>query len=261
MENIENIEELEILLSTEILDNKMPTFDDLSTTTLRKVIRFYRLHLLKDINGFSKKSRAELLEICNKMFNISNNGIELKARDPITFKFKEKQPKKPKVEPKKTLKKEKTKAISKLFIRVANKQVLDNLPHGLETLIILDFEHHNNEKNDNLPSSLKHIYISTSQKRIRTEGTIMGYFPKLPFGCHIEFIYFVGEDRNVEYRTKENGNDKVDENIFNNPVFGYSKLEKAYVELPVKKEKQKGVNGVQDVYIIAEKDLVALDVQ
>ena len=84
MENTD-IQEIQEILSNELINIEMPKFDDLSTAQLRRVIKFYRIHMLYDIQSYTKKSRDELLEICSKMFNISNEGIELKRKEPLKF--------------------------------------------------------------------------------------------------------------------------------------------------------------------------------
>ena len=92
----------------------MVSFSDLNITQLKKVIRFYRLHILKDITGYTKNNRDELIELCEKMFHINENGISLKVSNPIVFdipkgrvikprKKREVQPKKEIVKVKKTL--------------------------------------------------------------------------------------------------------------------------------------------------------------
>ncbi|MDR3666737.1 MAG: hypothetical protein P4L35_07840 [Ignavibacteriaceae bacterium] len=81
------LQDLSELLSNEIIDIEMPTFDDLSTSQLKQVIKNYRLHLLHDITGYTKQHRQELLQICEKMFHIDKDGIRLKVNEPIKFEI------------------------------------------------------------------------------------------------------------------------------------------------------------------------------
>ena len=78
----------------------MVSFSDLNITQLKKVIRFYRLHILKDITGYTKNNRNELIELCEKMFHINENGISLKVSNPIVFDI----PKGRVIKPKKAIK-------------------------------------------------------------------------------------------------------------------------------------------------------------
>jgi hypothetical protein len=82
-ENNINHNDLTKILSNDIIYINMPTFDDLSTSQLKQVISNYNMHFI--IKQYSTKKRAELLEICNNMFNIDNQGIRLKKMEPIVF--------------------------------------------------------------------------------------------------------------------------------------------------------------------------------
>jgi len=80
MENLEN--ELEINFSPNI-NNMPPTFNDLTLTQLKKVISTYNIHYA--IKSYSKKKHNELVDICNNIFNIDEQGIRPKNMAPITF--------------------------------------------------------------------------------------------------------------------------------------------------------------------------------
>lgn len=86
LENI-TIEELVEKLSNDIINIEMPTFEDLSTTQLKQVIRNYNLHYA--VKGYSKLKREELIELCLNMFHMDNKGIKLKNAEPIIFKVPE----------------------------------------------------------------------------------------------------------------------------------------------------------------------------
>ena len=60
-------------------------FEDLTNAQLKKVIKNYRLHLLKGITGYSSFSREDLISTCKKFFNIDNEKIVPKVVDPIFF--------------------------------------------------------------------------------------------------------------------------------------------------------------------------------
>ncbi|WP_309449886.1 hypothetical protein [Clostridium sp.] len=113
---------------------------------------------------------------------------------------------------------------------------MDNLPNGIEILFIYSFtELHCNEIYSNLPSSLKCIYV-----RALMFGNREHIFSKLPFGCEIKRInlkrehdYNFGEKcpkRRLVYTCDK------DDNLFKNPVYGYSNAFKTYVKVPFKKE-------------------------
>lgn len=60
-------------------------FEDLSNTQLKKVIRNYRLHLLKELTGYTKMSRDDLITLCKKLFDIDDEKIKPKITEPIFF--------------------------------------------------------------------------------------------------------------------------------------------------------------------------------
>ena len=62
----------------------MTTFDDLTTSQLRQVIRNYNFHTV--IPDYGKKKRKELLAICKDMFDIDNESITLKQFEPLVLK-------------------------------------------------------------------------------------------------------------------------------------------------------------------------------
>ena len=80
MENLEN--ELEINFSPNI-NNMPPTFNDLTLTQLKKVISNYNIHYA--IKSYSKKKHSELVDICNNIFHIDEQGIRPKNMNPIIF--------------------------------------------------------------------------------------------------------------------------------------------------------------------------------
>ena len=41
-------------------------FEDLTNAQLKKVIKNYRLHLLKELTGYTKLSREDLINLCKK---------------------------------------------------------------------------------------------------------------------------------------------------------------------------------------------------
>ncbi len=63
----------------------MVTFSDLSIAQLKKIIKLYRSHILKDITSYIKKEKNELITLCEKMFQIHENSISLKTSEPIQF--------------------------------------------------------------------------------------------------------------------------------------------------------------------------------
>ena len=69
-------------------------FEDLSDAQLKKVIKNYRLHLLKELTGYSKMSRDDLINLCKKLFDIDDEKIKPKISEPIYFDIpKGRQPK------------------------------------------------------------------------------------------------------------------------------------------------------------------------
>ncbi|MDR3478839.1 MAG: hypothetical protein P4M14_12515 [Gammaproteobacteria bacterium] len=113
---------------------------------------------------------------------------------------------------------------------------MDNLPEGIEILIIYScMGLLCNKIYSNLPSSLKCIYV-----RALMFGNREHIFSKLPFGCEIKRINFEQEhnynfsekcsERQLVYRCDK------DDNLFKNPVYGYSDAFKKYVKVPFKKE-------------------------
>ena len=73
-------------------------FEDLSNTQLKKVIKNYRLHLLKELTGYSKMSRDDLISLCKKLFDIDDEKVKPKITEPIYFDIpKGKQPKAEKI--------------------------------------------------------------------------------------------------------------------------------------------------------------------
>ena len=69
-------------------------FEDLTNAQLKKVIKNYRLHLLKELTGYTKLSREDLINLCKKLFDIDDEKIKPKITEPIYFDIpKGKQPK------------------------------------------------------------------------------------------------------------------------------------------------------------------------
>lgn len=102
-------------------------FEDLTNAQLKKVIKNYRLHLLKELTGYTKMSREDLINLCKKLFDIDDEKIKPKITEPIFFDIpKGRQPKaekkkkvvmpiekKPEPKPQPTPKPEKTKKLSR----------------------------------------------------------------------------------------------------------------------------------------------------
>jgi hypothetical protein len=73
-------------------------FEDLSDAQLKRVIKNYRLHLLKELTGYTKMSREDLINLCKKLFDIDDEKIKPKITEPIYFDIpKGKQPKAEKI--------------------------------------------------------------------------------------------------------------------------------------------------------------------
>jgi predicted RNA methylase len=63
-------------------------FEDLTVHQLRKIISYFRFHLLEDIK--KKRTRDELLGVCNTLFEIKNdNKIHLKVNKPFQIDIPE----------------------------------------------------------------------------------------------------------------------------------------------------------------------------
>jgi hypothetical protein len=60
-------------------------FEDLSDAQLKRVIKNYRLHLLKELTGYTKMSREDLINLCKKLFDIDDKKIKPKITEPIFF--------------------------------------------------------------------------------------------------------------------------------------------------------------------------------
>lgn len=80
MENLENTIEINFLPN---INNMPPTFNDLTLTQLKKVISNYNIHYA--IKSYSKKKHSELVDICNNIFHIDEQGIRPKNMNPIIF--------------------------------------------------------------------------------------------------------------------------------------------------------------------------------
>jgi len=80
MENSENTIEINFLPN----NINMPiTFKDLTLAQLKKVISNFNIHYA--IKDYSKKKHSELVDICNNIFHIDEQGIRPKNMVPITF--------------------------------------------------------------------------------------------------------------------------------------------------------------------------------
>jgi hypothetical protein len=86
MENFENTIEINFLPN----NTNMPiTFNDLTLFQLKKVISNFNIHYA--IKDYSKKKHLELVDICNNIFHIDEQGIRPKNMIPITFVVPEKK--------------------------------------------------------------------------------------------------------------------------------------------------------------------------
>ena len=65
-------------------------FEDLTVYQLRKIVSYFRIHLLEDFKN--KRTKDELLGICNTLFEIKNgNKIHLKVNKPFQIDIPEKK--------------------------------------------------------------------------------------------------------------------------------------------------------------------------
>jgi hypothetical protein len=82
-------------------------FEDLTVYQLRKIVSYFRIHLLEDFKN--KKTKDELLGICNTLFEIKNgNKIHLKVNKPFQIdipenKVRKSKPKKVEEKPEKVV--------------------------------------------------------------------------------------------------------------------------------------------------------------
>ena len=125
--------------------------------------------------------------------------------------------------------------MKKLFIFHADNQMMNNLPKGIETLIIYGVRGWGMDKVfSNLPITLKNIYVRTAMYEIREK-----MFPKLPIGCEIVRINLSYENCDINYDNfeKEMVYRNIENNtLFKSPLYGYSKLYEKYIKIQFEKE-------------------------
>jgi hypothetical protein len=74
------------------------------------------------------------------------------------------------------------------YIEYASETDLNNLVMGIETLVLFNPDNEDDTKFDNLPITLKNIYIMHSDDGQGSPQPLEKLFPKLPFGCKVERI-------------------------------------------------------------------------
>lgn len=60
-------------------------FSDLTNAQLKKIIRYFNHH--KIVKGYSKMTRDELINHCQKHMTIVGNMIKLQAGEPLSVAF------------------------------------------------------------------------------------------------------------------------------------------------------------------------------
>jgi hypothetical protein len=85
-------------------------FEDLTVYQLRKIVSYFRIHLLEDFKN--KRTKDELLGICNTLFEIKNgNKIHLKVNKPFQIDIPENKVRVRKSKPKKAVEEKPKKAV------------------------------------------------------------------------------------------------------------------------------------------------------
>jgi hypothetical protein len=182
----------------------MVKFEDLSITTLKQIIRNYRMHLLFDIKDYTKKSREELVELCNNMFNINDKEITLKAHKPMTFILPEKKLKKEKKKPKKKVIEEKEQKLIKDY----------EFLHNENSKAIKSFDAMTNQQKNNY---IKAHFVTIDESKLYDFDTL-NYFKEYILRKNKETYHSLWMESNPKYNNYNNVNVYINSMLKNEPM-------------------------------------------